>query len=235
MSATHPALSATFVDKTGARRKDLAVRRLIIAGWTGRDVAAMTAHIEELAELGVPRPARTPIFYRVAAARLTMADAIQVSGPHSSGEAEFVLAKVDGVLWVGVGSDHTDRQAETHGIALSKQVCDKPIAATFWPFDEVKDHWDALQLVSRIVEDGEDRIYQEGSVAAMRPPEQLLALFAEEDDLGGLQDGDVMMGGTLAAIGGIRPSGHFGFELRDPTLGRAISHAYAVEELPVAG
>jgi hypothetical protein len=36
-----------------------------------------------------------------------------VSGPDSSGEVEFVLlAKPDG-LWVTLGSDHTDRKAET--------------------------------------------------------------------------------------------------------------------------
>ncbi len=37
--------------------------RLVIAGWAGRDETAVRRHIEELAELGVPPPSRTPLFY----------------------------------------------------------------------------------------------------------------------------------------------------------------------------
>jgi hypothetical protein len=82
--------------------------QLVIAGWTGRDEAALRKHIRELEELGVKPPKTTPIFYRVAANLLTTASEIQVSGADTSGEVEFVLlAKRDG-LWVTVGSDHTD-------------------------------------------------------------------------------------------------------------------------------
>ena len=38
---------------------------LVIAGWTGRDVEALEAHITELEQLGVPRPSSVPCFYRV--------------------------------------------------------------------------------------------------------------------------------------------------------------------------
>ena len=48
-----------------------AVRELVIAGWTGKDVAALEKHIRELEAIGVKRPKTTPIFYRVAAALLT--------------------------------------------------------------------------------------------------------------------------------------------------------------------
>ena len=37
---------------------------LVIAGWTGRDEAALRKHIEELAAIGVKPPKTTPIFYR---------------------------------------------------------------------------------------------------------------------------------------------------------------------------
>src|SRR5690606_30208457 len=100
---------------------------------------------------------------------------IEVSGDASSGEVEFVLAQFNGRLWVGVGSDHTDRKLETVGVAISKQLCDKPICPTFWPFDDVAGHWDDLVLRSFIIEDGERRLYQEGSVASMLPPAQLIA------------------------------------------------------------
>ena len=75
--------------------RDVAIGDLVVAGWTGRDKAAMEAHIVELEELGVPRPKTTPIFYRVAASLLTTADAIQVPGGDSSGEVETVILSLE--------------------------------------------------------------------------------------------------------------------------------------------
>jgi Protein of unknown function (DUF2848) len=43
-----------------------------------------------------------------------------------------------------------------------------------------------------------------------------------------------MFCGTLAALGGVRPSPHFAFELEDPVLGRKIDHEYSINSLPVA-
>ena len=96
------------------------VRELVIAGWTGRDVVALEKHIRELEAIGVKRPKTTPIFYRVAAALLTSDNAIEVLGDQSSGEAECVVYSLDDGLFVGVGSDHTDRKAEAVGVSLSK-------------------------------------------------------------------------------------------------------------------
>ncbi len=56
------------------------------------------------------RPATTPIFYRVAASRLTQATRIEAAGEESSGEVEYALVQHNGALYVGVGSDHTDPQ-----------------------------------------------------------------------------------------------------------------------------
>ena len=221
-------LNLTLVSGGEERTATVSVRHAIIAGWTGRDPVAVEKHIKELEELGVPRPASTPIYYRVAASRITTASQIQVTGTESSGETEFVLLKHDGRLWVGVGSDHTDRKVETYNITVSKQMCEKPMAHTFWTLDDVRDHWDRLELRSWTA-DGE--LYQEGSVAAMRMPDELMTQYAGK----GLPDDAVMFCGTLAAIGGGRPSPQFSFELNDPVLGRKIAHAYEITELPVLG
>lgn len=231
---TEATLDIRLLDKTGDRAATLSVRRLIIAGWTGRDEEAMEKHIAELEEMGIARPASTPIFYRVAAPRLTTATAIQATGGASSGEVEFVLAKIDSEIWVGCGSDHTDREAETVGVTLSKQMCDKPIAPVFWPMAEIEDHWDDLALQSSIVTGGTREVYQQGHVTAMRPPKELVALF-EAATGSSFQDGDVMFGGTLAAQGGIRPADRFEFRLHDPVLDREIAHGYDIEPLPVLG
>ena len=197
---------------------------LVIAGWTGRDEAALRKHIRELEEIGVKAPKTTPIFYRVSASLFTHETAIQVSGPDTSGEVEFVLMQ-EKELRVAVGSDHTDRKAETIGVSLSKQLCAKPVSRESWRYDEVKPHWE--KLVLRAWADGE--LYQEGPVTAMRSPEDLLQRY------GGLKNGWAMFCGTLAAKGGIRPAGRFAMELEDPVLRRKLKHEYRIDILPVEG
>jgi len=204
----------------------------VVAGWTGRDQAAVEKHIKELEELGVKRPATTPIFYRCSVARITLGDTIEAVGTQSGGEVEFVLLQHDGQLWVGTGSDHTDREVEKFGVTVSKQMCDKPIATTFWPFDEVAPHWDKLILRAHVIENGKRALYQEGAVTAMRDPADLMTRYAPS---GKLAEDTLMFCGTLAAKGGVRPTERFEFELEDPVLGRRIGHAYSVKTLPILG
>ncbi|MEA2824072.1 MAG: hypothetical protein QOF03_554 [Alphaproteobacteria bacterium] len=213
------------------RAANVTVERAVIAGWTGRDAQAVETHIKELEVLGVKRPATTPIFYRVGAARLTIETSIEVLGEASSGEVEFVLLQTQGALWVGAGSDHTDREVEAYGVSVSKQMCEKPIARLFWRFEDVAAHWDRLLLRSYATIKGSRALYQEGPVAAMRHPEDLLARF----DKNGLAEGTLMFCGTLAVHGGLRPAERFEFELEDPVKGRKIQHGYDVASLPILG
>ena len=225
-------LALLFRDGGELVRRSVRIENLVIAGWTGRDKAAVERHIEELAKLGVKRPATTPIFYRCAAARLTIDDEIEALGGTSSGEAEFVLLQDAGRLWVGTGSDHTDREVEAYGVSVSKQMCDKPIAPEFWPVVEVAPHWEKLMLRAYIAEGGKRVLYQEGSVSAMLDPKTLIEKFTGKSELA---DGTVMFCGTFAAKGGVRAAELFEFELEDPVLGRRISHQYRTRTLPVLG
>jgi hypothetical protein len=205
------------------------ITELVIAGWTGRDEAALKKHIRELEEVGVKPPKTTPIFYRVSASLLTFSTDIEVLGADTSGEVEFVLLSRPDGLWVTVGSDHTDRKAETLGVALSKQLCPKPISREAWRYDEVKPHWDRLILRSWILENSQRTLYQEGEVSAMRPPEDLFSRYKP------LPAGWAMFGGTFAAKGGIRPAVRFDMELEDPVLKRKLQHGYSIQALPVEG
>lgn len=210
-----------------------AIKNLVIAGWTGRNVAALEAHIKELEALGVKRPATVPIFYRNAASLLTTAPTIECVGDKSSGEVEFVLYSLDDGLWLGVGSDHTDRKAETIAVTLSKQMCAKPVGPQLWRYDEVKPHWDKLKLRSFVSsKGGVRRPYQEGSVTNMRSPEELIQLYTGGDTL---PLGTAMFCGTFAVHGGISYSGIFEMELDDPVLSRKLTHTYCVVELPDEG
>jgi hypothetical protein len=215
-----------------ARRQEVAVTQAVVAGWTGRDPVAVEKHIAELEALGVQRPASTPIFYRVAAARLTTEPTIEATGENSGGEVEFLLLRRGGKSWVGVGSDHTDREVEKYGVTVSKQMCEKPIAPQFWAYDEVEPHWDRLLLRSFVIENGKRSVYQEGSVAAMMHPQALLSRY---NSSGVLPEDTLMFCGTLAAHGGVRATSHFVFEIEDPVLGRNIGHEYKVDTLPVLG
>ncbi len=208
------------------------VNRLIIAGWTGRDLAALEAHIRELEAIGVKRPKSTPIFYRVAASLLTTNGTIESLGENSSGEAECVVYVLDDKIWLGLGSDHTDRKAETVGVSLSKQMCAKPVSREIWAYDEVAPHWDKLILRSYVAVNGKRRIYQEGPVATMRPIDELIRMYTGNKPL---PNGTAMFCGTLAVHGGIAMADAFDMELEDPVLGRKITHSYTIETLPDEG
>ena len=53
-----------------------------------------------------------------------------------------MLVGWQGRIFVGTGSDHTDRKVESYSVTVSKQMCDKPIAPVLWDLDDVIGHWD---------------------------------------------------------------------------------------------
>jgi hypothetical protein len=225
-------LTFTVDNKGAATPLTMPIDQVVVAGWTGRDPVARDKHIAELEALGIARPASTPIYYRCSARRLTMEDSIEVCGTDSSGEVEFFLVGWQGRMFVGLGSDHTDRKVESYSITVSKQMCDKPIAPVFWPYDEVAPHWDRLILRSHSSEAGKRVLYQEGTVAAMIAPLDLVRRHAAD---GRLAEATMMFCGTLAARGGVRATPEFSFELEDPVRGRKIAHSYRVRTLPILG
>lgn len=222
----------TFQTDAGARR--IAISRLIVAGWTGRDRAAVDHHIAELGALGVPAPSAVPLYYQLSPQLLTQAPVVPVLGPDASGEVEPMLIDDGDTLWLGLGSDHTDRKLEAVSVAFSKQACPKPVGRRLWRFEAVADRLDDLELAS-FIRDAEDQgwqPYQRGTLASLRPVRALIADApgAREGRLGA---GTLMMCGTLGAIGGVRPAAQMRMELRDPATGAVLSHEYATEVLPV--
>ena len=116
-------------------------------------------------------------------------------GQNTSGELETVLIALADGLWLGLGSDHTDRAMETHGVALSKQLCRKPMAPTLWRFDEVAPHWDRLVLRGHIMEGGERTLYMEAALATVRRPDDLTGAYRESIGLSG--EGELPVGTVL--------------------------------------
>ena len=208
----------------GAERV-FAPEALVVIGYAGRDRAAVEHHIDELAELGVPRPASIPLFMVFPPGLLSQAPSIAVAGSESSGEAEIVVVVDGDEAFVTVGSDHTDRVLEAVDIVASKGVCPKPVATSGWPAAAVGDRWEDLTLRSRI--DG-GVAYQDGSAGANLPP---LELVASIPWAGPRPACFAAFTGTVPVIGAIRPSAGFTAELSGPGL-PPIELSYRVETVP---
>ncbi len=215
-------------DEAGARDIEVPVSVIVIAGWSGRDRAAVEAHIEELKEIGVAPPSQTPLYYRVGASLATQAGRIQVLGEGSSGEAEAVLiGSAEHGMLVAVGSDHTDRAFEAQSVAVSKQMCPKPLGRDVWRYADVAGRWDALRLES----DMDVEPYQRGSMAAVREPVALIADYFHGYKT--VPPEFALFLGTIPALGGVRPGKKFAARLADDATGRTLTLDYEAVTLPI--
>ncbi len=204
------------------------IQRLYNIGSATRDAAAAVAHQQEVADAGVAIAFDIPAprIYPIAVDALTTGGEVQVQGVETSGEVEIVLLMADR-LYVGVGSDHTDRALEKTSIAWSKQVCANVLAPVLWPFDEIRGDWD--RCVLRCAVDGTP--YQDVSVSAFLRPDDILSVLKER--VPGLPERDFLIFcGTYASIGKVLRYGNsWSFELDDPVRGRRIEHTYCVTNL----
>ena len=207
-------------------QKKLTPRRLYLMGFAGRDSAGVMAHIRELNEqYGVPAPARIPTIFTCDACLLTKREDLHFVGEETSGEAECVLFLQEGELFVGVGSDHTDRGLEKESIPKAKQVCPKPVGGTLWAFDDVRDHWDKLQLRAWHTENGVETLCQNGTLAELLAPGDVLREMRERV---GAIDPAAVYCGTVPMREPTRGT-HFRCELYDPVLDRRLTCAYGIE------
>ncbi|MDI6754985.1 MAG: DUF2848 family protein [Thermodesulfobacteriota bacterium] len=218
--------------KEGEREQIFKMRRMVNSGYTGRDQEKIKKHIAELEKEGVPAPASTPTAYEVISQGITFDTEIEVVGEKTSGEAEFVLLCSGNEVYVGVGSDHTDRELESVSIIKSKQVCPNILSRQVWNLKEVRKNWDTMILRSWVKnERGEKVLYQEAPLSALMSPEDLMKFVQNSLDDGNL-DGVVIFSGTIPILTEkIHYSGYFEVELDDPATARRIQCAYAVKVL----
>ncbi len=203
-------------------------RRLLVAGYTGRDPAAVEAHIAELERHGVPRPAHVPWVFVVDPQLLQTGGAVRAYDDSSSGEAEYaLLIDADGVF-VAIGSDHTDRGLERLSIERSKQIYPRTLSPQIGPLDALLPQWDSLRLRSWTVDGGERALYQDGLFSQLIRPERLLDLAGPD-----IAPGTVVFSGTLPVVGGeVRSTARFEAELASPSDGLLAALAYDVRLLP---
>jgi len=89
----HIGLNLVVESITGKQELVFPMRRLICAGWVGRNKKALQAHIDELGQHGVPPPTRIPIYLNFSPYLATTSDGIDVITKESSGEVEYVILK----------------------------------------------------------------------------------------------------------------------------------------------
>ncbi|MGH2949271.1 MAG: DUF2848 family protein [Solirubrobacteraceae bacterium] len=213
-----------FHDATTGAVVPFSPAEVVLAGYTGRDQAAVQRHIDELAAHGVPVPARVPAYYSITPGLVVAAGAIDVLGPETSGEVEYLLLHSDGELYVGLGSDHTDRGLERTSVTYAKQLCPKVVCPRLWRYADVAEHWD--RLVLRSFAGAERRLYQEGPVTAMLDPDDILARVWRRTGRG--LDGVLVFSGTLALAGELDYADRFAAELGDETTGAKLTLDYTV-------
>jgi hypothetical protein len=202
--------------------------RMVNAGYVGRNQEEVRLHIEELAKKGIPGPKKTPTLYPVIPRMLVTDNTMEVYSHDTCGEVEYVLLiKDEKNIYVGLGSDHTDRHLEETDIPRAKQICPNVISRSVWLLSEVLPHWDDLEMESRVVKDEQEILYQKGRLALILDPPALME-FVHSKIMGSLA-GTVIYSGTLGTLtGGFVFGERFMARLTDPGMGRSLDLQYHV-------
>lgn len=215
-------------NKNGSKPLIFSYTRMVNAGYVGRDQEEVHRHISELAKKGIPGPKETPTLYPVIPRNLVMDDEVEVYGNETCGEVEYVLLVEDkDTVYVGVGSDHTDRHLEESDIPRAKQICPNIISHRVWPLSEVEDHWDDLVIEASVVKEGEEILYQQGALALILDPDALLKFVVSK--LKSPLENLIIFSGTLGSLtGGFVFGEQFTAKLTDPKLNRNLSLSYKI-------
>ena len=207
--------------------QEVTITKAFCIGYTGRNKENTYAHIKELAEIGIPEPKEVPMLYPVSANTVLQDQPMEVLGEKTSGEAEIVLifGETEDEVYVTVGSDHTDRGLETVDINKSKQVCGKPFAKKAWKLEDVLDHWDELELSSQVYLDGEWVDYQQDSLQAIMPYEEIMAYIEKVD---APKKNSIFFSGTVPLKDGFKYGTAFRMTFKDPVRNDDISASYEI-------
>lgn len=221
-------ITLTLEEKDKVGPLTFAYGRMVNAGYVGRDQEEVRRHVQELARKGIPGPKTTPTLYPVIPRMLVTDDRIEVYGDETCGEVEYVLfIENEHTIYVGIGSDHTDRHLEETDIPRSKQMCPNVIGRKVWPLGEVADHWDDLVIEASVLKDGEEVLYQKGRLALIMEPRSLMEFVASKVRFP--LEHLIIYSGTLGSLtGGFVFGERFLAKLADPKLDRILDLGYEI-------
>ncbi len=222
-------LDVTIEAADGTRREtQFRTNRMYNFGSATRDPDVAVAHQQEVAESGIhiAFDVPAPRIYPIALHALTTDDELFVQTEKTSGEVEIVLHMAD-QLYVGVGSDHTDRALETVSIPGSKQACANHVCPVFWPYDEMRGDWDAC--VMRAWVDG--RLYQDVGVDAFLKPEDIIDVLRKRVSRVPERDFTVFCGTIVSVDKALGYGAEWSYEMQAPGSGRRIGASYSVVDI----
>lgn len=232
--------------------RSVGVKKLLLGRNAGRNIEGAKAGLDALRAEGYSVHGNPNVCAK-SRHLLTNEDAIEVQGPQTSGEVEYVAIFSEGDIFVSAGSDHNDRSlyylwtqalGKVADTAKSKQMCPAVVARSAWRYEDLKDHWDKMNLKSFVTVAGSKIPYQDFSLADLVDLEYHLRTYPSLTE-----DGTVLFGGSSgmlqhvpssvyqgqSSIQGLIFPGDFSFELDDPVLKRKISHSYSIISLETVG
>lgn len=213
-----------LITKHGVAQEEIKIDKLIVVGFAGKDIKKTMEHIHELEAEGIKCPKTVPVVYQCSKALLTTDSNIDVIGDKTSGEVEYLILVRDGKYYIGIGSDHTDRDLEAVSIHKSKQVCLKPHSIDFWAYDEIKDHFDDVKLVSSQVIDGSEVEYQSGVTSDLLSLDRIISEIEKEVKT----ENCLIFTGTVPLKQGFKFGSKFSCKLIDEKLQREIALTYTI-------
>ena len=224
-------LDLVLESKQERRQLTFNYSRMINAGYVGKNQQEVRRHIEELAAKGIPGPKSIPVLFPVVCHALTTDSVIDVYGSETSGEVEYVLCVVsEDEVYVGLGSDHTDRHLEETDIPRSKQICPNLMSRAVWPLAELEEQWDDLLMSASVVKNTETIPYQEGRLGLLLNPAELMAFVKSK--ISGPLENLIIFSGTMGMLTGEFVFGEsFSAKLIDEKTNRRLEISYDIRPL----
>jgi hypothetical protein len=243
--------SPTFniIEKDGSiTQRTIKVEKLCFSRHASRDIIATRDTLNKKIAEGYSVHGN-PSICRTSRYLLTQEEEIEVQGPHTSGEVEFVLIIDKNEILVSVGSDHNDRSlgslwsgalGKVYDSVKCKQMAPAIVAKEAWRYDDLKEHWEELRLKSFITILGKKIPYQDFTLECLLNPNYYFNHLGIKKE-----DGLFLFGGSQPAlqsvpsniysfqtsINGLIFPQDFNFEIKDQKNKGKISHSYTVKHI----
>lgn len=194
----------------------------------------LETQLSMMADAGVNRPTELPTIVPKPAHLITTRHTIQVNSSNTAGEAEFVLLIETDRTYVGVGNDHKDRDLERSEMHKANSSCPSVISDHVWVLDEIRDHWDDLELRSWVAVDGGLQAHQRATLLEFMEPETIIERVDRRtcDPLPGtaIWSGTVGVGEAgVDPFPKVVPGSFYVVQLYDPILERRLLAHYAIQ------
>ncbi|PHH96020.1 DUF2848 domain-containing protein [Fusobacterium nucleatum] len=205
------------------------LKRLLIVGYSGSNIEKIMEHIKELKEhLGVPEPKKIPTIFECSKELLTKEKDIKFVGNMTSGEVEYLIIKHLNEIYIGIGSDHTDRKLESISVLKAKQICPKPIGEEVWLYKDIKESWNEIEAESYQNINGQRVLYQKGRLSEILSVEKIISEL--ENRVGNIED-SIIFSGTVPLESNFKYGDEFICKIFDKSNNSSLNLNYKINKI----